>query len=1526
MPNQKAQLEISADSSGVETGVSQAKRSLASLGQAASAAGKEAADGLRDIGTGGDVAAQKVDRATANLIGSIQRTTAAMEAGSKSSADYYRTLANQRGVSADALKPYLDQLDAVQQKQVLASKALAASAPVMDQLGMSAKATAYAMRGIPAQMTDIVVSLQGGQKPLTVLMQQGGQLKDMFGGVGGAARAMGTYIAGLINPFTLAAAALAGIAFAYSEGAKESQAFNKALVMSGNAAGSTTVQLAAMAGSVAQSAKATKAAAADALAQLIETGKVAGSALGPAAEATIRLQRETGVAVAETVKQFAELGKDPVDASVKLNESTHFLTVRLYEQIKALEDQGKTAEAAAAAQKGYADEVIRRTSNLSENLGYAERAWRAVAAAAKDAWDTFTNIGRPVDPVAEITGKIEAAQRKLARLQTLGNGKDNQLAMQSSERELRILEQKQILLEGEAQREKSLAEMAADGARNDELRFRWDKDGLAVADNKIKLQKELLKAQTEGQILVNAGLIKQEDLTKRIALIREKYKEKAPEIKPDAFATDVAKSYVKSIEDLQRAQYEAAASASDLSKAQSVLRASMASPEWKAYSRQQQEQVIYAASLAQAEEDRAAAHKKATAAIKEAASEHEHFIKSLEGAAKSVADHVQSLNDENQAAVLAAQQNISLAQAIEQVAIARLQEKQIGMLGDESAVLAIQKEIDARKELVAAMKIKEQRDEWASVFKSIDQTAHDTFVNVFESGSSAFKKLGQTLKASVLDLLYQMTVKQWIIGIGASVSGNVASAGQTALAGANGVSSLFSGGSALTSIMGGMSTATTTGAFGSGFSAGFANAIGMEGAGSTLAATSAASTAAGVGTASSIGASIGAAVPYVAIALAIYAAIKATQGETRSGADYKMSADGTITQGYTVSGGPIADSQVRSAITATTDSINKRFALLGSSTTIAAFQAGLNTSGESRGGVFAGGTLSNGATFGQTGIGDAYKGTKFDPNFSFSGDAQAMLKNFGIELSQSTIRALQSASDIPKTIQQMLQGVDAGKLGQTEADALVSSIDKVILSVQDFHTAVQGMPFEQLKTLAFDASVGLSEAAGGFDKLGQNLGTYYDKFYSQQEKTAAVVQTVSDTFKTLGLTMPQIDQGAHAAFRALVEGQDLSTEAGRKTYATLLSIAGAFDQIAPAATDAAGSLAGMTDTLKKLQSDGLSLQDQYDQLTMSQADYRAKLIASYSAEEQAAALANYAIQDKIDAYKLEQAAAQKFVDTMSNLGDTTFSLENQLMSLQGLDPEVAKRVRDRELAKLTQGLSAQDAAKVTAQYDYNESLKVQITLQESAKAAAQASAQAQQQAAQQATQAADQLRQAWQSVNDSIFSEVQRIRGLTGGNSLQSLAATQAQFTLTSAQARTGDMNAAKLLPSLSQSLLTLAEANATTLSELRRIQGQTAASLSATGSSIAASQGLALPSFAVGTDFVPGDMTARIHYGERITPAAYNRNDATNADLVAAVGAVQTELAAMRGQLDDMSYQTRRTADATNGNPENTVPVQVVA
>ena len=355
------------------------KASSQSMAAGVEQAATKAAGAVGGIGDKAAPAAQKLDGITSSMIRQVQRLNAELEAGSARNAAYFEKMANIKGADTAALAPYLAQLKQAEAAQRVATTGL-------DQMGMSAKQTTAALRQVPMQFTDIVVSLQGGQSAMQVFLQQGGQLKDMFGGAGNAARALGGYVLGLVNPFTIAAAAVAGIAVAYNQGAKEADAYRAALVNTGNAAGTTATQLKSYAQEI-SGVVGTQGKAAESLAAMAATGKIGAESLREAAQAAVAYERATGQAVGKTAEQFASLRGDPLSAVLKLNDSMNFLTESTYRQIKSLEEQGKTAEAANVAQRAFADTLSGRAGEMERNLGTVERGWIAVKDAAKSAWD-----------------------------------------------------------------------------------------------------------------------------------------------------------------------------------------------------------------------------------------------------------------------------------------------------------------------------------------------------------------------------------------------------------------------------------------------------------------------------------------------------------------------------------------------------------------------------------------------------------------------------------------------------------------------------------------------------------------------------------------------------------------------------------------------------------------------------------------------------------------------------------------------------------------------------------------------------------------------------------------------------------------------------------------------------------------------------------------------------------------------------------------------------------------------------------
>lgn len=375
-------VDLVANTAGFERGMTQAERAL----QSATKEAKRQGDAL--------------DR----LIGQIDPTVAAYSRLDKME---QQLAAHRKANRLDETdyKGYLAQINA-------AREAIGKTDKVMMQNGQTAKQYAAALRGVPAQFTDIAVSLQAGQNPLTVFLQQGGQLKDMFGGIGPAARALGGYVLGLVNPFTAAAAAAAVLALAYKQGSDEATAFNTALIMSGNAAGTNADQLASAAERVSESVG-TVGKAASVLAQLASSSRIPAESFDRIAIAAIKMEEATGKAAEETVKDFEKIAKDPVKAIRELNDSMNFLTTTTYVQIEAMQRAGDAAGAANLAEKSYSEALTARANAVQQNLGYVEQAWEFVKKKAKEGWDAFLDIGRD-QTLEEKINKVKELQQAMA--------------------------------------------------------------------------------------------------------------------------------------------------------------------------------------------------------------------------------------------------------------------------------------------------------------------------------------------------------------------------------------------------------------------------------------------------------------------------------------------------------------------------------------------------------------------------------------------------------------------------------------------------------------------------------------------------------------------------------------------------------------------------------------------------------------------------------------------------------------------------------------------------------------------------------------------------------------------------------------------------------------------------------------------------------------------------------------------------------------------------------------------------------
>lgn len=413
-------------------------------------------DALDRLERSGDAAAGATDRTTdaldeerkglAKLLGQINPTVAALDRldDMQQKLQRYKKLGI---VESDTLVDAQKRIDAMRD-------ALGEADDGMNKAGMSARQMANNLRMVPPQLTDIAVSLAGGQAPMTVFLQQGGQLKDMFGGIGPAARAVGGYVLGLVNPFTLAAAAVGALTLAYYQGTEETEAMTNAIISNGNAAGTSTNQLANFAAQVGKG-NATVGEAAAVLTQLAAAGNPLTTMYTNITASTLNWSKMTGQATTEVVENFNDLAKDPVDAVKKLDDQLHFLTAAQYANIQSLQEQGKTMDAARVATEAYADALATRSAEMEQNLGYVEKAWNGLKSAAKSAWDAMLDVGRtetPEQQLAKVYKQIENAQKGVGRggrLMGLGINQDSLDTLYKRAEEL----QSKIAADGQKQAE-----------------------------------------------------------------------------------------------------------------------------------------------------------------------------------------------------------------------------------------------------------------------------------------------------------------------------------------------------------------------------------------------------------------------------------------------------------------------------------------------------------------------------------------------------------------------------------------------------------------------------------------------------------------------------------------------------------------------------------------------------------------------------------------------------------------------------------------------------------------------------------------------------------------------------------------------------------------------------------------------------------------------------------------------------------------------------------------------------------------
>lgn len=1229
-------LEVSADGSGFVAQLDRMTKAAETFERRAVQSAGKAGAAASGIGDGAEKAAAKSEAASKRFTAAVEREIAAL---TLSRSEYRKWQAQQQGISESVYGPLINRLNQAKAAQDAATASVG-------RLGAATELTSRQARLLTRNFGDAVAVIGGASGgPLSQAAQRVGQLGIAFGGLEG----LGARISPLTAVLGGVAAAAAVAAIAFAKGHAETEAYARALILSGNAAGTTTGQLKELA--KAQSAIAgTQGEAAAVLAQLASSGDVAASLLGKATQAAIGLARVGGPAASETAKKFSDLGRDPVKAVEKLNEAENFLTATVYKQIRALVEQGKTAEAAALAQSTYADAVIGRTGQLEQRLGIIERSWNGVKSAAKGAWDAMLNIGREQSLEERLAGVNQrlATFEESARLRARGG---KRVSTQETERQGDLAERAGLNRSLLNQTEGAIAARSAAQEAKKAIADANKAIGAKVESPYGDIIRDLLKlAQIQDEELRTGGKVS-EARKLQIRLI-------------DQFADKADK--------LTFAQRRAVA-------AEIALRVAA------------QEAIdLQAAELKSAQEIAAAridARKKEQAAIDEYLQKQRD---AAEQTVKSLRDRAQGLEDEEKAVALAAAQNITLAQAIEQVAIARLREQR-ARFNDTDEGQRAKAEIDAqiaqRERIVAALGTKASReaaDKSAKDFQQAYERAYDQLSQgltdaLIQGGRSAADYLKGLFRNLVLRPLLQPFVGP-IAGVlagtslGASAQTGVA---QGAFGQAQQASTLFQAGKTIYD----------------GFASGFANvgtaasSIYAKAAGQKLVEDAAGNiylSQAPAGT-TAIGS---------AASAAAGAAVGVYGGRAISGgyAAFGGSGNGTVNAGTAIGAVvgsivPVIGTAVGAAVGGLIGGVvNRLFGRKAPEVT------GRGIEGTITGSNFTGSTvtdvLEKGGLFRSDRRSQITEAITGDLDKALDEGAKSLSElaaKYGAALglpaenlagvtAQIKVKITDNAEENSKAIAEALQQYADALLGSFAADVepfrrsgetVAQTIERVGGTLLTVNQSLEQLGLQALAT-SIDggkAATALADLFGDAGTFAQASATYYSKFYSEAERAGRATEQISDALGELGLTLP----ATRDDFRALVEAQDLTTDSGRQAFATLLGVSDAFDALRTAAGDSAQALAAVIEQRKGLETELLELQGNTVELR--------------NRERDALDETNRALFDQVQALKDQKDAAKEAADAAEEAARAAETLANRQRSIaSGVDSVVGDFLSGQPLA------------------------------------------------------------------------------------------------------------------------------------------------------------------------------------------------------------------------------------------------------
>jgi phage-related minor tail protein len=1194
----------------------------------------------------------------------------------------------------------------------------------------------YLSRALGPQITDIGVGLATGQAPLTILLQQGGQLRDQFAlaGVAGsemgkmlvqASKAMVTSIKdiglavgqlvtgaiagtgkaifdGIIAPFkrlseardalkqfddglisstryarlmelatgrmyqslfslgkvigVTAAIGLGLLAKGLYDVIKEQDAMTTQLVLTGASLGVNTTAAISYANSL-NSVGVTTASALKVMQAMAKEGGFVAGEINMIVTSANNLKL-AGVAIEDTVKQFAKLKEKPVEALLEIAKATGMVSPEVTKLVYELAEQGKTSEAAAVAMKAYADVTVKQKDRLKSELSDFAIFVKSLSSSIAEFFDeVFRGLFRKTSPTEAIKREIADLENtiKLGTQASPETKARNDANLSALKEQLKLSQQ---ALDIEQTR-------SSDQARNAKMYQSFIADQAQFASNEMKRTKEIAEAENKYQGLVKNGQISQLQYETLISNIKDKYKDAKPEVDKEAEALrKSAEKYLNRISSLTNA---ATKEQENYTKAQKLALDIFSDPTFANQPELMKRTIVAAIERAHAEElvaDELERQRKISEQVvktrNELVSKGSKEIEQAKVTTKALEEE-SALYDYRLSLVGLQEKEVEKILSLKKIEIEYEKElariKSLGLLSGQESDLRLQAYSNylLKKEVLdKASNLKVVQD-LQKEYDRISNGVTDSIVTaLFEGGKAGSKKLRDLIIAElkkpitiVVKALIDATLGSFIqsaIGSAAGSSGASFAGSAAGSAATGGISNMAIGGATL---------GAQAGAFGSGVASGFSFGAPVSSMGS---ATSASFNAG------------------------------ATYGAPVLGAVGGMAINRGISNGYKISN---TVNTVQDIATAVASAINPVFGLIAG-----AFSGLTNRAfGRKLAGVGIEGTLG-----GETGFegnrytfekGGFFRSNKTTRSVLEEADRSAIASDFRL-IKTSVMELAESAGFGSSALDNFTQRFaidlmnlspeDAVKKYKEEFAKIEESMAKAVIGTSGYrrenetniqalsrisgfmkgvNTAFEKLGFEtyKLELASLDAAQSFVDMFGGIEGFSQAMSFFYENFFTDAEKTANLTKDLTDAFADLGVELP----GTREAFRALVT---TAQEAGDdQQVKNLLDLQQAFAQLVPVTEVLVETVELISKTMQDLLKERANLEVELLQVQgrTDEANAALRRIATegFTEAEIAAYDFNQSLRNQIQAYKDADTAAKEAVKSQKEAAEKLVQTRTQ---------------------------------------------------------------------------------------------------------------------------------------------------------------------------------------------------------------------------------------------------------------------------